>query len=88
MIINRYFCGELDYSFTDDNVEEVEDMKRLLNDPENDIVEFYTEDDHCIVCWPMDAQPEEPDIRSVSYGDYGARNPWDAPGMSPSDFFR
>ena len=40
-----------------------------------------TEDDYC------DDEPEhEPYIRSSAYGDYGPSNPWDAPGMSVSDF--
>ena len=35
-----------------------------------------------------DAIDPQPYTRSSTYGDYGPSNPWDAPGMSVSDFIR
>lgn len=33
-------------------------------------------------------EDEDEYIPSSTYGDYGPSNPWDAPGMSVSDFIR
>lgn len=36
----------------------------------------------------LDSEEDEHYIRSSTNGDYGPSNPWDAPGMSVSDFIR
>ena len=60
-------------------------MECLVWGSEND--ECYTETFNIPVYHEHDEE-EEPYTPSSACGDYGPGNPWDAPGMSVSDFIR
>ena len=75
-------CDHMCYSLVYNSFTEASDVfKKILNDHgtekvaiANDIYDYFDDD--------------EPYTRSSTYGDYGPSNPWDAPGMSVSDFIR
>ena len=77
-----FFCGELDHEFSDKDQEEMNFMQQELASLTNDgIWEFEDEEGHTM--FPTYTQS---DNYSSGYGDYSPNNPWNAPGMSVSDF--
>ena len=91
MKINVHDFERFYYSFDSSDEAEVQDMVRTLNDPMNDIRTYYTEDGNMILHWPLDGNDDD-DNEYDEYLyigiDFGPSNPWDAPGMSISDFIR
>lgn len=89
MTIQVFEYGHYIYSFEDTNETEVTMMANDLNSPLYDGMREYIDSDDgiYILRWPMET--EEPD---EGYGysrvgvDFSPSNPWDAPGMSVSDF--
>ena len=75
----------------------VGELKELLNNIPNETPIsitgapanwFHTTEDEsfiCLDCEDLDVDYDEY-VPSAENGDYGPSNPWDAPGMKPSDF--
>ena len=84
-----YFENQDDfYLFDSSDQEKINQMVRSINDPENDVLTYYTESGEPIWHWPLDGNTEDNEEYEYSYVgiDFGPSNPWDAPGMSVSDF--
>lgn len=79
MKYKAYFCGEFDHEFTDSDVKEMQFMNNCLA-YDCDTWDFEDENGNTVF-------PDCDDgYRSAYAGDYSPGNPWDAPGMSVSDF--
>ena len=87
MRIDVFFCGNLDYSFDSSDKEQINKMVKELNRKHRgDTVEYYTEDGKPILRWPLEDEEYKEDNYPIMGRDYGPSNPWNAPGMSVSDF--
>ncbi len=68
--------------------------KRVLSDPTNDYISLESEDGQQFYFWGkgfcekagVEYEEEDDDYASAGRGDYGPGCPWNAPGMSVSDF--
>ena len=83
MKYKAFLCGEFNYEFSDKDAEAMDFMNRQLKSDDYDgMWEFEDEEGHLMV--PENANSKE--SCSSTDGDYGPETPWDAPGMSISDF--
>ena len=94
MKVTVYFCGNEDYTFDTDDQNDQDKVKMMvaaLNDPENDTTEYYDENGNYILHWPLkDNSQDNMEDEAGEYLrmgiDYSPSCPWNAPGMSVSDF--
>lgn len=63
--IYAYFCGELDHQFSDADDEQVEEMCRRLDDPENDVRSYELEGGRPILFWRRDGRIHGHDQRDI-----------------------
>jgi len=89
MTIQIFEFGRYLRSFDDSNEVEVKAMAEDISSPYYDGArEYIDEDGHWICRWPLDCEEEEEHEYSRVGIDFSPSCPWDAPGMSVSDFIR
>lgn len=56
MLIFAYWCGQLDISFTDKDILQVDRMCRVLDNPANDLRSYELEDGSPVLFWRKDGK--------------------------------